>query len=80
METENSFVYVMIMAKRDTIKGYYVVRGKDGRIKRWAKKGRSLRADRRKKVGDERIPKTKSGKAKSGYGHRGDYKRSRSIF
>jgi len=82
LETENSFVYVMIMAKRDTIKrkkSYYVKRNKKGEITDWSGKGRSLKADRRKKVGDKRIPKTKSGKAKAGYGHLGDYQRSKSF-
>ena len=34
---------------------------------------RSLAADRKKRVGSSRIPRTKTGRLKSGYGHRGDY-------
>ena len=52
--------------KRTKIGKYYVVRRKDGTIKRWTAIGKSLRRDRLK-----RAIKT----VKSGYGHRGDLKR-----
>jgi len=67
------------MAKRDIVKGFYVVRDKKGRFKRWSSKGRSLSHDRRKKVSSKRIPKTKKGKLRSGYGHRGDYRRKSGL-
>lgn len=68
--------------KRDSLTNKsYAVRDKKGRIRNVVNKGRSNRADRRKKVGDSRIPKTKGGKAKSGYGHMGDYKKkSKPLF
>ena len=39
--------------------------------------GRSLKRDRHKKVKAKRIPKTRGGQPKPGYGHRGDYPRKR---
>lgn len=59
--------------------GAYVERDRLGRFKKWTSVGRSLAADRRKRVGRKRIPKTKGGKAKSGYGHQGDYKRKKTT-
>jgi len=46
---------------------YYVERRRDGTIKRWTRKGKSLTADRRVKA--KHTPK------RSGYGHKGDYKK-----
>ena len=58
----------------------YVLKDKKGKVKKVVSKARSIRADRRKKVSDKNIPKTKSGKAKSGYGHLGDYKKKRKFL
>jgi len=64
------------MARRYKVKGkprHYVYRNRKGQFKKWVSVGRSLRGDRRKRVGYGRMPKTRSGRPKSGYGHRGDY-------
>jgi len=66
------------MARRNVLrrgKGHYVVRDRNGRFKSWHSRGRSGAIDRRLKVGDTRIPRTKFGRRKSGYGHMGDYKK-----
>lgn len=63
------------MVKRDIVKRHYVVRSKTGQFKKWHRIGKSIKADSRKKVGNKRIPKTKSGRSKVGYGHIGDYKK-----
>jgi hypothetical protein len=55
------------MAKRNKIGRYYVERRADGTFKKWTNIGRSLAADRRK------VSKTKTS---SGYGHKGDLKKS----
>lgn len=54
----------------------YVTRHRTGSLS-VVRVGRSLRADRRKKVSSSRIPKTRTGRPKRGYGHRGDYPRKR---
>ena len=64
----------MIMKRDSLTNKSYAVRDRKGKFKDIVNKGRSNVADRRKKVGDSRIPKTKGGKAKSGYGQLGDYK------
>jgi len=56
------------MARRYKIGKYYVIRRKNGTFQRWTRIGRSLKADRRSKA------KTK---AKSGYGYKGDQRKSR---
>lgn len=50
----------------------YVIKHRDNGIS-VTKIGKSLQADRRKKVGSNRIPRTSGGKLKRGYGHKGDY-------
>ncbi|HDO41696.1 MAG TPA: hypothetical protein ENH03_02210 [Candidatus Bathyarchaeota archaeon] len=60
------------MGRRFKVKGrpgYYVVRDRRGRFKRWAKINRSIRVDSRKKV-----PQTRK---EHGYGHLTDYRRKR---
>lgn len=67
-------------AHRGKVKGkpaHYVKRDKRGRFKKWTGVGRSIRADRRKKVGHKRIPKTRTKRLRTGYGHKGDYPRKR---
>lgn len=54
----------------------YVIPHRDGSIS-VARVGKSLRADRRMRVSGKRIPRTRSGRLKPGYGHRGDYPRRR---
>ncbi len=67
-------------SRRGKVKGkprHYVRRGKRGRFKKWTRVGRGLAVDRRRRVGHRRIPKTRTGRPKSGYGHIGDYPRRR---
>ena len=64
------------MTKRDVIrKGFYAVRDSKGRITDIVDIGRSIRMDRLTKTDARRIPKTKGGIARVGYGHIGDYER-----
>jgi hypothetical protein len=72
------------MSKRGVIKkGFYAVRKKDGTISDVVDIGKSIRMDRLTKTDAKRIPKTKGGIPKIGYGHLGDYpvkKKSRSLW
>ena len=66
------------MGKRDSLtKKSYAVRNKKGQIKDVVNKGKSNKQDRLTQTGEENIPKTKGGKAKSGYGHLGDYEKTK---
>lgn len=71
----------MKMVRTQLKKGLWVERDRKGRFKNVVRKSKSLSADRRKKVGSGSIPKTKGGKLRSGYGHKGDYpRRKKSQF
>ena len=71
------------MGKRYIIKrakSCYVIRRRDGTFKKWVNRGKSIRTDSRKKVGSIRIPKTKRGNLKKGYGHQGDYHKRGTLW
>lgn len=72
------------MPGRSKIRGHYVTRDKMGRFKRWISIGKSIAADRRKKVGSSRIPRDANGGLMSGFGDLGDYperkKKEKNIF
>ncbi len=66
------------MARRGKVKGkprHYVHRTKRGKFKKWTSVRKGLSVDRRRRVGHGRIPKTRTGGLKRGYGHKGDYPR-----
>jgi len=68
------------MARRGKVRskgGHYVERDKYGRFKRWHGVRRSISVDKRRYVGPGRIPRTRTGGLKRGYGHKGDYPRRR---
>lgn len=68
------------MGRRGKVRGkpgHYVVRDRYGRFKRWSGVRRSISVDKRRRVGSRRMPKTRTGRPKRGYGHKGDYRRRR---
>lgn len=50
----------------------YVTRHRDNTLT-IVRVGRSLAVDRRNRIGSRRIPRTRTGRLKRGYGHKGDY-------